>query len=111
MPRPQFTLRALLVLMLAVACFFGGIRFERERERREGLERERLAFEAERAKLIEEMQATQLRLSESMAGVQESLQAWREMQENAQPSRGGRTSSKLRVIPDVVWEDPGPAAQ
>jgi hypothetical protein len=35
MPRPQFTLRALLVLLLAVACFFGGIRFERERQRRE----------------------------------------------------------------------------
>jgi hypothetical protein len=34
MPRPQFTLRALLILMLAVACFFGGIRFERERQRR-----------------------------------------------------------------------------
>lgn len=33
--RPQFTLRAVLVLMLAVACFFGGIRFERERRRRE----------------------------------------------------------------------------
>ena len=32
--RPQFTLRALLVLMLAVGCFFGGIRFERERRRR-----------------------------------------------------------------------------
>jgi hypothetical protein len=35
MPRPQFTLRALLVLLLAVACFLGGIRFERERQRRE----------------------------------------------------------------------------
>lgn len=35
MPRPQFTFRALLVLLLAVACFFGGIRFERERRRRE----------------------------------------------------------------------------
>ena len=35
MPRPQFTLRALLVLLLAVACFFGGIRFERERHWRE----------------------------------------------------------------------------
>ena len=34
MPRPQFTLRALLVLMLAVASFFGGITFERERQRR-----------------------------------------------------------------------------
>ena len=33
MPRPQFNLRALLVLMLAVACFLGGIRFERERRR------------------------------------------------------------------------------
>jgi hypothetical protein len=33
--RFQFTLRALLILMLAVACFFGGIRFERERRRRE----------------------------------------------------------------------------
>jgi hypothetical protein len=29
MPRPQFTLRALLVAMLVVAAFFGGIRFER----------------------------------------------------------------------------------
>ncbi len=36
MPRlHQFTLRALLVAMLAAACFFGGIRFERERQRRE----------------------------------------------------------------------------
>ena len=34
MPRPQFTLRALLVLLMAVACFFGGIRFEQERRRR-----------------------------------------------------------------------------
>lgn len=34
MPRPQFTLRALLVLMLTVACFLGGVRFERERRRR-----------------------------------------------------------------------------
>jgi hypothetical protein len=33
--RFQFSLRALLILMLAVACFFGGIRFERERRRRE----------------------------------------------------------------------------
>ncbi len=35
MSRPQFTLRALLALMLAVACWFGGIHFERERQRRE----------------------------------------------------------------------------
>jgi len=35
MPRPQFTLRALLVAMLVVAAFFGGIQFKRERRRRE----------------------------------------------------------------------------
>jgi hypothetical protein len=34
MPRPQFTIRALLVAMLVVAAFFAGIRFERERQRR-----------------------------------------------------------------------------
>jgi hypothetical protein len=33
--RFQFSLRWLFVAMLAVACFFGGIRFERERVRRE----------------------------------------------------------------------------
>jgi hypothetical protein len=35
MRRPQFSIRALLVAMLAAACFFGGIHFERERRRRE----------------------------------------------------------------------------
>lgn len=35
MRRPQFTVRALLVVMLAVGCFFAGIRFERVRRRRE----------------------------------------------------------------------------
>ena len=33
--RPQFSLKTMLVLLLAVACFFGGIHFERERRRRE----------------------------------------------------------------------------
>jgi hypothetical protein len=33
--RPQFTVRALLVAMLVVAAFVGGIHFERERRRRE----------------------------------------------------------------------------
>jgi len=33
--RFQFSLRALLVVILAVACFVGGIQFERERRRRE----------------------------------------------------------------------------
>ena len=33
MRRPQFTLRTLLVAMLVVAAFFGGIHFERERRR------------------------------------------------------------------------------
>lgn len=32
--RWQFSLRALLVLVLAVACFVGGIRFEQERQAR-----------------------------------------------------------------------------
>jgi len=31
----RFSLKALLVLMLSAACFFGGIRVERERQRRE----------------------------------------------------------------------------
>ncbi|HVV73535.1 MAG TPA: hypothetical protein VHI52_18825 [Verrucomicrobiae bacterium] len=35
MRRPQFTIRALLVLMLVVAAFFGGIKFEREQRIRE----------------------------------------------------------------------------
>jgi hypothetical protein len=34
MPRPQFTLRALLVAILVVAAFFAGIRFERKMRRR-----------------------------------------------------------------------------
>jgi hypothetical protein len=35
MPRPQFTIRALWILLLVVACFFGGIRFEREPQKQE----------------------------------------------------------------------------
>ena len=35
MPRPQLTVRSLLWAMLVVAAFFGGVRFERERRRRE----------------------------------------------------------------------------
>jgi hypothetical protein len=35
MRRPQFSIRALLILMLVVAAFFGGIKFERERRIRE----------------------------------------------------------------------------
>ncbi|HVX09690.1 MAG TPA: hypothetical protein VHC22_00675 [Pirellulales bacterium] len=30
MPRPQFTLRALLVLMFGAACFFGGMALQRQ---------------------------------------------------------------------------------
>lgn len=33
MPRPQFSLKTMLWLMLVAAAFFGGIRFERERRR------------------------------------------------------------------------------
>ena len=50
MRRPQFTLRALPVLLLAVACFFGGIRFEREWQRR--------VDEANRLKMMQNFQAT-----------------------------------------------------
>lgn len=35
MRRPQFSIRALLILMLVVGAFFGGIKFERERRIRE----------------------------------------------------------------------------
>ncbi|HWB12274.1 MAG TPA: hypothetical protein VG826_23805 [Pirellulales bacterium] len=35
MPRPQFTLRALLVAMLVVGAFFAGVALERERQRRQ----------------------------------------------------------------------------
>lgn len=35
MPRPQFSIRTLLVAMLIAAAFFGGIDFERERRRRD----------------------------------------------------------------------------
>jgi hypothetical protein len=35
MPRPQFSIRTLLVAMLVVAAFFAGLRFERERRRHE----------------------------------------------------------------------------
>jgi len=41
----QFTLRALLVLLLAVTCYFGGIRFERERHAREMDELRKLIIE------------------------------------------------------------------
>lgn len=40
MPRPQFTLRALLVLILVVAAFFGGMAVQRHLEA--PLSRERL---------------------------------------------------------------------
>ncbi|HVX10708.1 MAG TPA: hypothetical protein VHC22_05970 [Pirellulales bacterium] len=42
MTRPQFTLRALLLAMLAGGCFFGGIRFERELERRRRAEEKKV---------------------------------------------------------------------
>jgi hypothetical protein len=35
MPRPQFTLRALLVATLVVGAFLGGVHFERERRRQD----------------------------------------------------------------------------
>jgi len=55
MSRPQFTLRSLLVLTLAVACCFGGIRFERERRRRED--------EAARAEILSGMRSKVMKAS------------------------------------------------
>jgi hypothetical protein len=49
--RFQFSVRALLAAMLAVACFFGGVRVERERQRREDHAAEFAAKNAERAAL------------------------------------------------------------
>jgi hypothetical protein len=64
MHRPQFTLRALLVAMLAAGCFFGGIHFERERRRREE------ARAAEQDPIIRQREADRLRL----LGMMEQLQ-------------------------------------
>lgn len=50
MRRPQFSIRALLALMLAVACFFGGVRFERERRQRAD---EAAALAANKARTID----------------------------------------------------------
>jgi hypothetical protein len=51
MPRPQFTLRALLVAMLVVAAFFGGSQFGAKRER-ERLIDERIEVRKERENLM-----------------------------------------------------------
>ena len=47
---PQFTLRAFLVAMLVVGAFFGGIRFERERRRREDEARPRVILRFEHSR-------------------------------------------------------------
>lgn len=96
----QFSLRPLLVAILAVAAFFGGIRFERERQRREDLLVEEMALDQQRAEMVKEMQAVQSRLLERNASYQKYLQSRRERQSDAQTLQ-----PKLRVIPDVVWED------
>ncbi|HEV3340987.1 MAG TPA: hypothetical protein VG125_11540 [Pirellulales bacterium] len=58
--RLQFSLRALLVFMLAVACFFGGVQVERERQRRED---QAAAFAARNA----EREAALARIRQRMA--------------------------------------------
>lgn len=50
MPRPQFTLRALLVAMLVVAAFLGGLQFGQRREK----QRRRLQEEGELAEYGQE---------------------------------------------------------
>jgi hypothetical protein len=47
--RFQFSLRAVLVLMFGAACFFAGIRLERERQR------EKLEFMEAKFKLLQEI--------------------------------------------------------
>lgn len=65
MPRPQFTLRALLVLMLSVGCFFGGIRFERERRRRADESAARMANRDFQGVYLSTMQQTARRLGQT----------------------------------------------
>ena len=45
-PRPQFTVRELLIVTLAVACFFGGMAWQRELTRRH-IEKKKVEKEAE----------------------------------------------------------------
>jgi hypothetical protein len=66
-PGPRFTLRTLLVLLLPVLCFVGGIQFERERQRRENARAEQAAFEADRIGLSKDMLELQIGLSQSNA--------------------------------------------
>lgn len=81
--RPQFSLRALLVLVLAAACFFGGIHFERERRRRE--------VEAARAeKMIQLMIYLDVLLSEDRYGESERktlLRTAKEIEDSEPPWR------------------------
>ena len=68
MPRHQFTLRALLVLMFGAACFFGGIRFERDRRR---LAEEAAASAAKRSTIQRDIpEKTRLPLPPPQAPVQ-----------------------------------------
>lgn len=55
MPRPQFTVRALLVAMLVAAAFFGGMSFEKDRRRREDEAAARNAESLRRADEISNM--------------------------------------------------------
>lgn len=92
MPRRfQFSLRALLVLMFGIACFFGGIRFGRDRQKSEDVLAEQIARKEWRtqqaAKLLQE-------LDEVLDRDLPSPQTGADLLE-----------LKPRVIPDVVWEN------
>ena len=68
--RFQFSLRALLVLILAVSCFFAGDRFGRDRQRHEDLLAEQIA----RKKGLEEARAFRERLQQEIQAMEEKLQ-------------------------------------
>jgi hypothetical protein len=74
MPRPHFTLRVLLVAMLVVAAFLGGVRFERERRRRADQASQCEAFEADRNAMLNDMRQLQLTLAESNARSLKAMQ-------------------------------------
>ncbi|HET6884125.1 MAG TPA: hypothetical protein VFI31_28480 [Pirellulales bacterium] len=73
MRRPQFTLRAFLMAMLVVGAFFGGIRFERERRRRADETAASEAFEAQRNKMVAELNDLQFRSSQSNARLAKAM--------------------------------------
>jgi hypothetical protein len=74
MPRPQFTIRALLVAMLVVAAFFGGVRFERERRRQADEAAAAQAVFQRSRRLVNELNAQQQRLIKANANLLNAME-------------------------------------